>query len=206
MSRRPAAIRALVFDLGGVLVHFNAVEAARHMAEECHLPFTKASWFFFASPVQYNYSTGGMTFRDFFRCAKEELQIPADYQTFKRAWNDIFSRKKEMEELISQLRLNYPLYLISNTNPEHFEYIRRNFDILGYFERTFPSYRVGAMKPESRIYQAALNEMRLRPEETVFIDDVSKYVYAARKIGMHGIHFRHKDQLVRDLRKLGVDV
>ena len=65
---------------------------------------------------------------------------------------------------------------------------------------------MGHRKPEPEIYQKVLARIRLKPEETVFIDDVMKFVKGARAAGMHAIRFRNKKQLIKDLAKLGVKV
>ena len=111
-----------------------------------------------------------------------------------------------MDPLLAKLKKKYPLYLISNTNKMHFDYIKENFKILRHFKKTFPSHEVGYRKPEPQIYKKVLKKIKLKPEETVFVDDVEKFVDGARAIGMHAIQFRNPRQLVREFRKLGVEI
>ncbi len=111
-----------------------------------------------------------------------------------------------MDALLRRLARHYPLYLISNTNRMHFDHIKQNFKILRHFKRTFPSHEVGHRKPELKIYEKVLARIRLRPEETVFVDDVPKFVAGAKKAGMRAIRFKNREQLIRKLRKLGVRI
>ena len=63
------------------------------------------------------------------------------------------------------------------------------------------------MKPERRIYEHALKNLAVRPEECVYIDDIEKYVEAARKLGINGIHYTHgKDNLENQLKEVGVGI
>jgi len=111
-----------------------------------------------------------------------------------------------MNSLLIKLKKRYPLCVISNTNKLHWDHIRKEFGIWKHFRRLFPSHEVGHRKPDPKIYKKVLKKIRLRPEETVFIDDKSSFVKGARRVGMLAIRFRDRKRLVRDLRKLGVKV
>jgi HAD superfamily hydrolase (TIGR01509 family) len=63
---------------------------------------------------------------------------------------------------------------------------------------------VGARKPDLKIYRRVLKKIGLRPEETVFIDDMKSFISGARKTGMHAIHFKGRSALLKALRKLGI--
>ena len=65
---------------------------------------------------------------------------------------------------------------------------------------------MGHRKPDREIYEKVLKRIKMKPQETVFIDDVPKFVRGAKRVGMRAIRFRNKKQLVRDLKKLGVRI
>lgn len=200
------AIRAVIFDLGNVLLCYDARKAAKRFAKACKVSLIKLWIHFFISQTEKAYTRGGISSYEFYRHSKQVLKIPVDYKTFKHYWNDIFWENKGMDALLARLKKRYPLYLISNTNEMHFSHIKKNFRILRHFRKTFPSHEVGHRKPELAIYQKVLGHIRLRPEETVFVDDVQKFIDGARAAGMHGIRFKNKEQLIRDLKKLGVRI
>ena len=207
MKNGKAEIKAVMFDLGHVLLNFDARKACRRFSEECGIPMTSAWRHFFISPVEKAYTRGEITCRQFYEHSKEVLKLPVDFKTFKYYWNDIFWENEGMNELLAELKKEYPLYLISNTNRMHFEYIKSNFKILRHFEKLFPSHEVGARKPDPVIYRRVLKKIgRFKPEETVFVDDKIQFVQGARKVGMHAVRFRSKPQLIKDLRKLGVQI
>lgn len=199
-------IKTVIFDLGNVLLNFDAKRSALRFARECHVPWTHAWKHFFISKVEKSYTRGEITCRQFYAHAKKALKMPVDFNTFKHYWNDIFWENEGMDDLLADLRKRYPLYLISNTNKMHFDHIKENFKILRHFKKTFPSHEVGARKPDREIYEKVLRRIRLRPEQTVFVDDKKEFVDGARKVGMNAIVFRNKSQLIRDLRKLGIRI
>ena len=202
--KKQLKIKAILFDLGNVLLNYDAYKAANRFAKVCKVPRIKVWIHFFTSPTEKAYTRGHISSYEFYRHAKQVLKFPIDYPTFRHYWNDIFWESGGMDPFLARLRRRYPLYLISNTNAMHFDHIKKKFKILRHFKKTFPSHEVGHRKPEPEIYEKVLAKIRMRPEETVFIDDVPKFVDGARKVGMHAIRFRNKKQLVKDLAKLGV--
>ena len=198
-------IKAIIFDLGKVLLHYDARKAAKRFSKECKVPLLKVWIHFFTSPTEKAYTRGEISCRKFYEHSKQALKFPVDFKTFKHYWNDIFWENDGMDPLLGKLQKKYPLYLISNTNKLHFDHIKKNFKILRHFKKTFPSHEVGHRKPEPEIYQKVLSRIKLRPEETVFIDDMPKFVEGARAVGMHAIQFQNKAQLVRELKKMGVN-
>ena len=198
-------MKAVIFDLGNVLIHFDAQRAARRFAREAEVREEKVWKHFFTSKTEKAYTRGEITTREFYRHAKRAFSSTIGFQTFSGLWNDIFWENKGIHPILKRLGRRYPLYLISNTNALHFNYVRRRFPkIFGHFKRTFPSHLVGMRKPDPRIYWRVLRTVKIRPEEAVFIDDMPLFVEAARKIGIKGIRFRSNAQLRRELRRLGI--
>lgn len=199
-------IKSIIFDLGNVLLNYDAHKAANRFAKKCKVPKKRVWDHFFTSPTEKAYTRGEISCQEFFDHAKQSLAIPVDFETFKFYWNDIFVENKGMDNLLTKLKKKYPLYLISNTNKMHFDYIRSQFKILRHFKKTFPSHEVGCRKPESAIYKKVLRAVKLKPQQSVFVDDMPKFVEGARAVGMHAIQFRSKPQLIRELKKLGVTI
>lgn len=200
-------IKAVIFDLGNVLIHFDAVRAARRFSKEAKVPFEKVWRHFFTSRVEKAYTRGEISTQEFFWHAQKAFRSDIGFPTFARLWNDIFWENKGIQPILTKLARRYPLYLISNTNQLHFDHVRKEFPrIFRHFKRTFPSHRVGRRKPDPRIYWKMLKTVKLRPEETIFIDDMPRFIEAAKKVGMNGICFRSNAQLKKELRKIGVEV
>jgi putative hydrolase of the HAD superfamily len=70
------------------------------------------------------------------------------------------------------------------------------------FEHMVISAEVGVMKPEARIYQIALEQAGVSPNEAVFVDDFYKNIEGCQAVGMHGIHFKNPEQAMNELQQL----
>lgn len=204
MKNKNRKIKAVIFDLGNVLVNYDVEKAAKRFSAVSGLS-TREIWKrFFLSRFEQAYTRGEISTREFHRIACKTLGVSIPFATLKYYWNDIFWENPGMDRLLARIKKHYPLYLISNTNALHFTHIKKNFKLLRHFDRKFPSHEVGARKPGLKIYRRVLRKIGLRPEETVFIDDMKSFIAGARKAGMHTLHFKGRAALIKALRKLGI--
>ena len=108
-------------------------------------------------------------------------------------------------EILAELKVrNTRLYALTNFSAETWPRALARFDCLGWFETAVVSGQLGLVKPDPRIYVAAIEHCRLDPVRTVFIDDRLENVAAARAFGMHGLHFTGAQALRDDLAGLGL--
>jgi putative hydrolase of the HAD superfamily len=96
-----------------------------------------------------------------------------------------------------------PLYCLSNMQHASLAHIERAHSFWPVFRGRVFSCQVGLCKPEAGIYEHLLATFALRPEETVFIDDMEANVAAAAALGIHGIRFLSAAQCEAELRELG---
>ncbi|MEI7750528.1 MAG: HAD family phosphatase [Candidatus Omnitrophota bacterium] len=204
MKHKTSAIKAVIFDLGNVLVNYDVKKAAKRFSAVSGLSTQEIWKRFFLSRFEQAYTRGQISTREFHRIACKTLDISMPLATFSHYWNDIFWENPGMERLLVRIKKHYPLYLISNTNKLHYTHLRKHFKLLRHFKQRFPSHEVGARKPDLKIYRRVLKKIGLRPEETVFIDDMKSFIKGARKTGMHAIHFKGRPALLKSLRQLGI--
>lgn len=108
-----------------------------------------------------------------------------------------FSVDKQVLDLLRQAQCVVPVVLVSNATLR----LEEDLEALGltyFFDDVVNSARVGAMKPDRRIYQIAAERAGARPERCLFIDDRVENVAAAAALGMTGVHYRD----VADLRSV----
>jgi putative hydrolase of the HAD superfamily len=98
-------------------------------------------------------------------------------------------------DLLKSIRPYYKTFLLSNTNAIHIEeYNKLLLNTFGLenlsflFDKEYYSHIIGMRKPDKEVFQHILDENRLNPAETVFIDDSVQHVEAARKLGIHAYH------------------
>lgn len=200
-------IKALITDLGNVLVKFDHMIACRRLLElspDTGFDIRDVYEKIICNPIIIQYEKGLLSSKDFFSHVCQRLKLRIDYLTFSKVWAEIFERIPEMEDILIKVKSKMPVYLVSNTNELHFQYVLRKFPILQQLKGYVLSYQIGYMKPEEEIYQAVLKQCGLPANECLYIDDIKRYVQRASELGFHCIHFVNPQQLKEELNSLGL--
>lgn len=122
-------------------------------------------------------------------------------------WYDILTPIESSVEILRKLKESgYKIFYLSNFHLAAFEYVTKKHDFFKLFDGGVVSYKEKLLKPEKEIYEKILCEYNLKPNETVFIDDMEINVEAARKNGIKGIVLKNPVDLKTELRKLNVRV
>jgi putative hydrolase of the HAD superfamily len=181
------SIEALVFDIGNVLVAFDwQIFHRRLRADYPNLP-TEAEKQFRELIVRIE--IGEMTGEMFAEQAIRAIGFQEDQRTFLSIWNGIFSSNIPMERTILALKERFPLFLLSNTSELHLAYLMQNWDVLQHFQDGVYSFRAKCAKPDRRIFEIAIRQFGLRPENTVYIDDLEANVGSALNLGLKAIRY-----------------
>jgi len=200
-------IKAIIFDLGKVLVPFDFKRGYTRLEPLCGIPAAEIPDRIRPTGLVQRFESGGIESRDFFDQLSNHLNLRASYNDFCDIWSSIFLPETLIpESMIAELARNYPLILLSNTNAIHFEMIQENYPILRHFRDLILSYKVGAMKPSPLIYQKAIEAAGCRPEECFFTDDIPEYVAGAKEQGIDAVQFQSAEQIRNELRARGVEL
>jgi putative hydrolase of the HAD superfamily len=196
--------KAIIFDLGRVLVHFDFQRGYRALEGLCPYSAAEIPGRIFTTGLVNRFETGLIESQDFYAQFSEQLGLSIDYAHFRGIWTSIFTEALLPESLLESLAARYRLVLLSNTNPIHFEMIRATFPHLRHFHQLVLSYEVKAMKPQPEIYRAAIEAAQCRAEECFYTDDIPEYVEGARKLGIDAVQFESREQIERELRARGI--
>lgn len=203
-------VKTLFIDIGQVLVTLDYPAALRKVAEHTRLSPAEIDSRLRAHADIPRYECGRITSEEFYLSTCRLLEIQsADLSTFETAWHAIFASDPAPDacispDLFSRLKSRFQVVALSNTNQMHFEYLYGASPIIREFDDYVLSYRVGAMKPQAEIYQAALAQTGRQPEETFFVDDLAVNIAAAAALGIRGVRFEGEEALQRDLCRLGL--
>ncbi|HAV43680.1 TPA: hypothetical protein DCX15_06705 [bacterium] len=203
---RGLMIETIIFDLGKVILDFDHHLITQKLSQISGYDEAKLFDLIFASDLVKSFDEGRLSPNDFFREIIGILNTEIDFERFTLIWNDIFFPPKEgMVKLLSQLKEErYHLYLLSNTNILHFEYIWERHEILRVFEGYILSYQLGVTKPDPQIYLEALKRSNSPPERCIYIDDIEEFAEAATSAGIKGIHFQSIEKLYGMLIEMGI--
>ena len=119
-------------------------------------------------------------------------------------WNAMllgFPQKKL--DLLETLKGKYNVYLLSNTNNIHLQYINNillpkvnhHSQLDDFFHRAYYSHRMKKRKPDAEIFDQVLQEGNFLPEETLFLDDNLSNVEGAEKLGIKTVHVVNPDMI-----------
>jgi len=196
--------KAIIFDLGGVLVDFDFRRAYHALAEVCPYATGAISERIAATGLVERFETGLVEPGDFFAQFSKALELRVDYAGFCRIWNHIFTGPLLPESLIQGLALRYRLLLLSNTNAIHFAMIRQAYPMLRHFHGLVLSYEVRSIKPRPEIFRMAIERAGSRPEECFYTDDTAVHVEAARALGIDAVQFVDRERLEMELTTRGI--
>ncbi len=198
--------KTLIFDLGGVIVPLDFPRGYRALEAASGVPAAEIPKRIGATDLVKRFETGQLAAEDFTRELCALLDLKATHGEFCTLWSAIFPPHSLIpESLFEALTKRYRVVLLSNTNIIHFTEIRTSYAHLNHFHHCVLSYEVGAMKPSSRIYLAAIEAARCAPEDCFFTDDLPVYVEGARKQGIDAVQFHNCEQLQIELRSRGVE-
>lgn len=200
-----AAKRTLIFDLGKVIVPFDFERGYRAIAADCGLDPAEIRSRIATTGLVGQLETGLVEPEDFVAEISRLIEFPGSYQDFCRHWSSIFLPHTLIpDEFIAHLKANYRLLVLSNTNAIHIDMVREHYGILRHFHHLVLSHEVKAMKPDPKIYAAALAHAQAEPHECFFTDDIPEYVEGARRAGIDAEPFTGFEDLQGHLRNRGV--
>jgi len=197
--------KAIIFDLGKVLIYFDFKRGYRALEGFCPYSAAEIPKRIAATNLVERFETGLVEPRDFVEQFSSILDLHLDYEHFCRIWSCIFTECLVPEDMLKGLAARYRLVLLSNTNALHFAMIRETYGhLLRHFHDMILSYEVRAMKPQPEIFQAAVERAGCPPEECFYTDDIGAYVDAARQLGIDAVQFQSREQLERELLRRGI--
>jgi epoxide hydrolase-like predicted phosphatase len=184
------AIRAVIFDFGGVIVRTEDASGRRAWEKRLGLEPGEADRIVFDSETAVQAALGQIDENAHWRWVGQRLGLsPDETAAFRR---DFFAGDEADPELIAfinSLRPRYKIALLTNCWPGRRQEVV-DYGMARLFDVHVLSCEVGSGKPDPDIYHETLRQLHVAPQEAVFVDDVLRNVEAARALGMHAIQFR----------------
>ena len=191
MPNPSQAIKALIFDFGGVLARTESQEPRERLARQLGLSRQELYDAVFNCKESRLAQLGRMSSEDRWQRIAQVLRLrsPEGLLAFR---TEFFAGDVLDTELVSYIRRMQGCYktaLLSNAYAEFAEILYTKFGLDDCFDVTIISGLVGMMKPDPAIYRLALERLQVAPHEAVFVDDMPENVEGAVAVGMHAIRF-----------------
>ncbi len=200
------AIKNLIFDLGGVILDLDVPKTIGEFARVSGLTPEEVAHRFRYSDGFLKYERGeigDVEFRDFVR-ELYAVSIPDD--DLDACWNAmLLGIPADKLALLLTLRRKYTVFLLSNTNTIHLNYINSMIlppsdavpSLDSYFDRAYYSHFMGKRKPEREIFEQVLDENRLLAQESLFLDDNAENIEGARIVGLQTAYVNTPDFILK---------
>jgi putative hydrolase of the HAD superfamily len=198
-----SAVRNVIFDLGGVVFDWNPDHIVSRVQPVTELQaalkealFGHADWRLF--------DRGTLSESELID--RLQLRLGATRREVDTILDAVRSSLVEKPETVKLLRAlqaqGTPLYCLSNMPASIYTHLRQRHSFWDAFSGIVISGEVQLMKPEPEVFMHLLAAFNLRPEESVFVDDLLANIESAKQVGLHAIWFKDAAQCRRELDRI----
>ena len=196
-------IKAVVFDMGGVLLRTIDKKPRKALAERFGTTSEDLESFVFLGPTSLKSEIGELSDADHWR---EVLRrYGQEHLDLKDVYREFFAGDGLNQDLLDYAYALKPVYqiaLLSNAWANTRENLKESFDFIDHFDISIFSAEVGVRKPDRAIFDIMLDRLGVTAPEAVFVDDMEINASAARSLGMEAIHFISTEETIQQLDRM----
>ncbi len=184
-------IKAVIWDIGGVILYdINITDFWKGLPE--------------SKKLRNDYGTNKIDFSEFASKGAKLLDLSED--EFIKKYKEIYSFVKPIKETYEvYLNMKTPKYILSDTNQMHADFVSRERpEIFKSAKKCYLSNEIGMRKDVIETFNYVINDLKLFPNEVLFIDNREEATIIAKKVGIETIHYTSSEQLKEELNKLNV--
>ena len=190
-------VSSIIFDLGGVIIDINPDLSFQKLSSYYQGSQDKTKLLTENVQLFLDFEKGLISSIEFRNGIRHATQNPTLSDTkIDTAWNSMLLKiPLERLQLIEKLSARYQLLVLSNTNAIHVPAFNKIVDevsgrtgIHHFFDKVYFSHEMLKRKPEAGIYRQVLDENALIPKHTLFVDDRTENIEAARSLGLQTFH------------------
>jgi epoxide hydrolase-like predicted phosphatase len=193
-------IRAIIFDLGGVLLRTTDFEPRERLAASLHMNRHQLEQFIFGGESGDRAQRGEISAQQHWENLRRQIKYSPE--EFSRLVSDFFAKDEIDEALIDYvrgLRKTYKTALLSNAWDDLRQVITEKWHFEDAFDTMIISAEECVAKPDLRIFQLALDRLGVTADQAIFVDDMDRNVEGALQAGLHAIQFQTPQQLRIDI-------
>lgn len=206
MGKIDKSKKTLVFDFGNILINLDYKKCFAAFKSVLGVDFSKGL------PEKtkahlFKYDRGHLNTEGFL-WHLQQYNPQAEIRDIIGAWNALLGELPLSRfEMLTELRKDYNVCMLSNINEMHIEKIHR--DLLrnhrikdfhsAYFDKVYYSCRMGMRKPDVEIYNFVANDLGVAPAEIFFIDDMAENIKACKEAGWHGVVHHAAEDIINNI-------
>ena len=195
-------IKNVIFDLGGVLIDWNPDKVYKDVFNND----SEKMIHFYTKICTQDWNENQDAGYPMAKATEERVVLFPEYEKevrmFYGRWDDMLGDQIQgTVDILKELSddPNYKVVALTNWSHETFPKAIAKFSFLQWFEGILVSGEEKTRKPFPEIYELTLSKFNLKAGESLFIDDNIRNIEAARKFGIHSIHFQSPEQLNKEL-------
>ena len=204
-------VNTILFDYGNVLFDIDIPGATARMEALMHPDLQPAKVQSDMMELVKKFETGTIGTASFITGMRSMADVGVSDQDVVEAWNSMLIGMPRFRlAMLEALREKYDLYLLSNINSLHLDWVNdhlrtvhgiTNFESQ-YLHDAFYSHLIGLRKPDPKAFQYVIDHTGLIPENTLFIDDTKENLHIATSMGFYTHHSPKEAEVVDFLREI----
>jgi len=197
-------IKAILFDMGGVLVDLDKARCVKMFKERAGLMEIEEILDCYHQKGFFDELEGGrLTVDEFYSEALKVSRPGATAEDIRDCFCSLLVCVPQYKaDLLNELRKNYDLYILSNNNPVTTGFAKGLFAAAGapyeIFRELFISSEMKLQKPSEEMFLEVIRRVGRKPEEMLFIDDSPRNVDAAKALGIRAVYYNPETDNLRD--------
>lgn len=189
-------IKNIIFDYGGVIINLDMQTPLDLLKLHSRLNVEEVWKEMHSKKVFEMYEQGILSDEEFRNAIRNFFNIQIDDELIDQIWNSLLlDMPQERIELLSKCQIQYQTFLLSNSNPIHYNsylsQLQNRYKINSFndlFKKAYFSFEMKLLKPSSEIFQKIIDTHQLKVGETLFIDDTLVHIETARKMGFKTVY------------------
>lgn len=194
--RKKPQIKAIIFDLGGVVVHSGFKDLVNDYCVACLTEAGKRK----IKALEREFNIGDITENEFYDQMHEVFNVHLTDQQMHDYIVSHMKTDKQLVEFIPSLKKSKVALLSNALGPITQEVLKKkDIEVKKLFDKVFLSNKMHMVKPDAKTYRHILKKLEVEPEEALMVDDQEVNIEGAKKVGMQGIVYENAEQFKRDL-------
>ncbi len=198
-----ANIKAIIFDMGGVILRTQDRQPREKLGQRFNKTYLEMDHLIYGSDSARRATWGEISEDEHRETVLKQFGLTMEDEDwfFGEFWGgDV--KDQELVDYIYELKKEYTTALLSNAWSRAREDIEPRYQFLDAFDFSVFSAEINMAKPDARIYEWVLAQIKVKPEEAIFVDDVEENIQAANQLGMHGVLFKSTPQVKEAIQQL----
>jgi epoxide hydrolase-like predicted phosphatase len=197
-----AAVRAVVFDIGGVLEHHGDTGFTARWERRLGLEPGELAGRLRRSRLAKDANLGRVSEAEFGRALGSLFGL--DRRRTGELLDDLWNwyagpLNTEVADYFRSLRPRYRTAILSNAAAGGVRREEERYRFSAMADVLVYSFEEGIEKPDHRIYLRTCERLGVPPEAALFLDDAEENVAGAREVGMRAVQFRDTAQAIADV-------